>query len=110
MEIMNENEVRALQDKVYYYEKQIEDMQAHIDCLKAELVEIQSNKLELPYGPIEVATMLIRATTTVKTTPVYRVFNPNAPDEHETKMYSKKDLREIAEHLLVYCNNGEDGD
>lgn len=82
-------------------------MRAHIDCLKTELAEIQGNKLELPYGPIEVATMLIRATTIVKTTPVYRVFNPNAPDEHETEMYSKKDLREIVEHLLAYCNNSE---
>lgn len=104
---MENNEIELLRNKVCCYEKQITDMQAHIDCLKAELAEIQSNKLELPYVPIEVATMLIRATTTVKTTPFYGAFNHNVPDEHETGMYSKKDLREIAEYLLVYCNNSK---
>lgn len=82
--------IATLRKQKEEYEEKINNMQALIDCLKAELVGIQSNNLELPYEPIEVATILIRATTMVKTTPVYRVFNPNASDEHETGMYSKK--------------------
>lgn len=141
-------------------DKQFSEMQSHIDCLKAELLEVQchSDKLkqelamkdgtkmfdtlmgnssgearellsrhlyenlccvELNQGeiksvllsePIDVASMLINATETVKTNSIQRALNPNTPDGYEIEKYSKGDLRQIAEHLLVYCNNGEDGD
>lgn len=70
-------------------------------------VEMNREKmmLELPTAPIDVAAMLIRETVRSKTSPMQKVFNPNAPDEYETDKYSPKDLREIAEHLLAYCNN-----
>ena len=62
-------------------------------------------KLELPDVPIDVAAMLIRETVTLKSSPFFKAFNPNAPDEYEAHKYTKKNLREIAQHLLAYCNN-----
>ena len=141
-------------------DKQFSEMQAHIDCLKTELRDVQCHsdklkqelamkdeskmfdtlmenssgeakellsrhlyeslccvemnreemKLELPSAPIDVAAMLIRETVRLKTSPIKKMFNPNMPEEYETDKYSPKDLKEIAEHLLAYCNNKENGD
>lgn len=137
-------------------DKLVSEMQSHIDCLKAELLEVQchsdklkqeleikdgtkmfdtlmenssgearellsrhlyenlccaelnqANGLILPTEPIDVASMLIKATVTVKTNPIKKVLAQNIPDEYETEKYSKSDLRQIAEHLLAYCNNSE---
>lgn len=88
-------------------ECQIKEMQSHIDCLKAELAEAQMNKQELPLEPIDVATMLIKATVTCKSSPFQKAFNANCPDEYEEDRYSDEDLKQIAEHLLVYCNHAE---
>lgn len=88
-------------------ESEIKEMQSHIDCLKAELAEIQQNKPEPPLDPIDVAKMLINATITRKSTPFQKAFNENCPDEYEDDRYSGNDLRQIAEHLLVYCNHAE---
>lgn len=85
---------------------QIEEMQNHIDRLKADLAEAQDNKVELPYEPIKVAEMLIDATGTYKTNSLSRAFG--AGDTGIYNLYSKSDLRQIAEHLLVYCNNAEE--
>lgn len=57
-----ERECLVLSDKCKMKERQIREMQSHIDCLKAELAEIQMNKQELPEEPIKVAEMLISAT------------------------------------------------
>ena len=84
---------------------QIEEMQNHIDCLKADLAEAQE-KIELPHEPIKVAETLIDATGTYKTNSLSRAFG--AGDTGTYNLYSKSDLRQIAEHLLVYCNNAED--
>lgn len=67
----------------------------------------QAKGLILPAEPIDVASMLIKATVTVKTNPIKKVLAQNIPDEYETEKYSKSDLRQIAEHLLAYCNNSE---
>lgn len=85
-------------DKCKMKECQIKEMQSHIDCLKAELAEVQRNKLELPAKPIKVADMLISATVTYK-----NLLNK----EQEYQIFDKSDLRQIAEHLLVYCNHEE---
>ena len=85
---------------------QIEEMQNHIDRLKADLAEAQDNKVELPHEPIKVAEMLIDATGTYKTNSLSRAFG--AGDTGIYNLYSKSDLRQIAEHLLVYCNNAEE--
>lgn len=140
-------------------DKQVSEMMAHIDCLKAELLEVQchsdklkqelamkdgtkmfdtlmenssgearellsrhlyenlccvelnqANGLILPSEPIDVASMLIKATVTVKTNPIKKVLAQNIPDEYETEKYSKSDLRQIAKHLLAYCKNVENED
>lgn len=151
---------QAFEDLKQERVKLISDMQAHIDCLKAELVEVQchSDKLKqelkmkdgtkmfdtlmenssgearellsrhlyenlrcvelnqenkeplLPSEPIDVASMLMKAVVTVKKSPIQKLFDLNVPDEYEIEKYSKSDLRQIAEHLLVYCNNSEDED
>lgn len=93
-----ERECLALSDKCKARECQIKEMQSYIDCLKAELVEIQMNKQELPEEPIKVADMLIAATGT------YTNF---LGKKEEYKVYDKSDLNQIAEHLLVYCNHVE---
>ena len=137
-------------------DKLVSEMQSHIDCLKAELLEVQchsdklkqelamkdgtkmfdtlmenssgearellsrhlyenlccvelnqANGLILPSEPIDVASMLIKATRTVRTNLIQKAFNPNMSDEYERDKYSKSDLRQVAEHLLAYCNNSE---
>lgn len=79
-------------------ECQIKEMQSHIDCLKAELAETQMKKQELPEEPIRVADMLIYATDT---------YTDFLGKKQEYKVYDKSELKQIAEHLLVYCNHAE---
>lgn len=96
---------RASDEKEEKYKKQIEEMQHHIDSLKSDLAEAQE-KIELPHEPIKVAETLIDATGTYKTNSLSRAFG--AGDTGTYNLYSKSDLRQIAEHLLVYCNNVEE--
>ena len=86
---------------------QIEEMRQYIECLKADLAEAQERKFELPIEPIKVASMMIDATETYETSSLAKKFG--AGDKTTYKLYSNADLRQIAEHLLVYCNNS-DGD
>lgn len=65
----------------------------------------------LPTEPIKVADMLINATYTRKKgdmeKAIHKAFGNNA-DTVTGNVYSVSELRQIAEHLLVYCNaNGE---
>lgn len=93
-----ERECLELSDKCKMKECQIKEMQSHIDCLKAELAEIQMDKQELPTEPIKAAEFLIYATGTCTNF---------LCKEQEYKVYDKSELRQIAEHLLVYCNHAE---
>ena len=97
---------RESEEKEEKYKKQIEEMQHHIDSLKSDLAEAQERKFELPIEPIKVASMLIDATETYETSSLAKRFG--AGDTATYKLYSNADLRQIAEHLLVYCNNSED--
>lgn len=90
------------------YKSQIEEMQQHINCIKSDLEEVQYNKFEFPTEPIKVAEMLIDEKRTYETSSIARAFG--AGDAETYNLYSKSDLRQIAKHLLVYCNNTEDGD
>ena len=103
-EIIEEN--KRLKMKLDDRNCQIEKMQDHIDCLKADLEEAQYNKIQLPHEPIKVAETLIDATGTYKTNSLSRAFG--AGDTETYNLYSKSDLRQIAEHLLVYCNNSDE--
>lgn len=97
----------SMQAKISSLEKELNDKQFHIDCLKEDLAKAQDNKFELPSEPIRVAEMLIYATRKRETNGFERAFN-GIPDIIDYDIYSKSDLRQIAEHLLVYCNNSED--
>lgn len=103
-EIIEEN--KRLKIKLDDLNCQIKEMQNHIDCLKSELEEAQDNKIQLPNEPINVAAMLIDAQGTCETNSISRAFG--AGDTGTYNLYSKSDLRQIAEHLLVYCNNAEE--
>ena len=103
-EIIEEN--KRLKMKLDDRNCQIKEMQNYIDRLKADLAEAQDKKIELPHDPIKVAETLIDATGTYKTNSLSRAFG--AGDTGTYNLYSKSDLRQIAEHLLVYCNNAEE--
>lgn len=87
---------------------------------KSELLEVEEMRVKineiadfLPTEPIKVADMLISATYTRKKgnmeMAMCRAFGNNT-DMAVQSVYSVSELRQIAEHLLVYCNaNGEDG-
>lgn len=90
--------IEDLENESYKNNEQKEEMRTHIDCLKAELEEAQMNKQELPTEPIKVAEMLIATTGT---------YTNLLGKEQEYRVYNKSELRQIAEHLLVYCNHAE---
>ena len=92
-------EIDELKEKIY-------EMDQHIKCLKSDLEEVQSNRFELQKEPIKVAEMLIDAKRTYEISSIARAFGVG--DTETYNLYSKSDLRQIAEHLLVYCNNSED--
>ena len=102
-----EEQCRVLANRCDMKESRIKEMQSNIDCLKAELAEVQMNQQELPLEPIDVASMLIKETVLCKTNPFQKAFNEGGPDEYEADRYSEENLRQIAEHLLVYCNHTE---
>lgn len=85
--------------------EQLKEMQSHIDCLQAELQEVQSKNVDLPTEPIKVADMLINASSEHDSNSLQKAFG--AGDKVSYDVYSVSDLRQIAEHLLVYCNNAE---
>lgn len=97
--------ISSLEKEIKDKQSQTEEMQNHIDRLKADLAEARE-KIELPHEPIKVAETLIDATGTYKTNSLSRAFG--AGDTGTYNLYSKSDLRQIAEHLLVYCNNAEE--
>ena len=107
--------LECLQKKNEELEKEIQDrkchikeLQHHIELLESDLMEAQDNKIQLPHEPIRVAEMLIYATETYETSSLAKRFG--AGDTATYKLYSNADLRQIAEHLFVYCNNSEDDD
>ncbi len=74
-------------------------------------MEVHKNQddLMLPDKPIDVATMLIDATITVEPSKS-GTFSPLHDKEPQTfAKYDINQLREIAEHLLVYCEAQERG-
>lgn len=106
-----EEQCRVLANRCDMKERQIREMQPHIDCLKAELAEVQMNKQEFPTEPIKVADMLIDEFTSVSGDYVRAAIKNNYPVDDTAFCDMRKReirlLRQIAEHLLVYCNNAE---
>ena len=106
-----EEQCRVLANRCDMKERQIREMQPHIDCLKAELAEVQMNKQEFPTEPIKVADMLIDEFTSVSGDYARAAIKNNYPVDDTAFCDMRKReirlLRQIAEHLLVYCNNAE---
>lgn len=79
------------------------------DTSKAEKTPKEKSKQVLPDEPIDAASMLINATITVEPSKS-GTFSPLHDKEPQTfAKYDINQLREIAEHLLTYCNAQERG-
>lgn len=83
--------------------------------MKADGIELfmgmhkNQDDLALPDEPIDVAAMLINATITVEPSK-FSSLSPLHDKEPQTfAKYDTNQLREIAEHLLVYCEAQERG-
>ena len=86
------------------------------DGFKEILTEKVCEKISdfLPTEPIKIADMLISATYTRQKSTLEKTFSKavfgNNSDTLTENVYSESELRQIAEHLLVYCgHNVEDG-
>lgn len=101
-----DSEVNRLHSEVEKYRKAFEDAKKERDCQIAEyqnkIEELENRDIAelLPTDPIKVADMLIN----VMHEPCASVLSFGKP----YSLYDMSELRQIAEHLLVYCNhNGE---
>mgnify|MGYP000756261933 CR=1 FL=1 len=86
-------ELESAKEKIYELEKKLS---GKIDGM-----------VKLPLEPVDAASMLINARIEYETNSLQRAFG--AGEKALADRYSDDDLRQIAEHLLVYCNhNSED--
>lgn len=76
------------------------------DCLHIVTADELTQKVDLPTEPIKVADMLISANVEYETSSLARTLG--AGEKSVCNVYDISDLRQIAEHLLVYCNNTEE--
>ena len=95
-----------------YYNKCI-DLTNQIEKLKSELeakVNFETDRLvKLPFDALETANMLINAKYRRKVKSMDRL---HCCDGYtlETDMYCIDDLKQIAEHLLVYCKHNRESE
>ena len=71
----------------------------------ARLEEMANGLYELPAEPIDCAAMLINATIECENSPILKAVG--GPEKSRVAYYTPDELRQIAEHLLVYCNHVE---
>lgn len=109
LENMYENNVIDIDNRNSYVNA-INSWIGEINKLKCMLAEEKTkpSKYELPHEPIDVARMLINAEYARNKgdmeKALHKAFGNNS-DTVTERMYSDSDLKEIAEHLLVYCDN-----
>ena len=105
---MNKSET---QEYAYSLQKENKDLKNKISELESEL-SIKENLLKIKNGicgendlsgltPIEVAEKLITAESEYETNSIQRAFG--AEEKGKYYIFSVSELRQIAEHLLVYC-------
>lgn len=70
--------------------------------------ELSDEIIDLPESPIECATLLIDSCFEYDTSSFQRAFGMG--EKACDKRYSVSELRQIAEHLLVYCKHNEESD
>lgn len=56
--------------------------------------------------PIRIAEMLIGASYECEANEIQKAFG--CPEKYNKPIYDTGDLKEIAEHLLAFCKNGDD--
>lgn len=89
------------------------DYKSKAEDLEAEKMEIKIHEFSdfLPPEPIKMADMLISATYTRQKSALEKTFSKavfgNNSDTLTENVYSVSELRQIAEHLLVYCGHSE---
>lgn len=100
-----EEQCRVLANRCDMKERQIKEMQSHIDCLKAELAEVQMNKQEFPAEPIKVADMLIDEFTSVSEDYVRAAIKNNYPvDDTAFCDMRKREIRLLRQiRMLCLC-------
>lgn len=106
-----QKEIKAKQDEIEKLKKENDELKTENAELHCEMQAMMIFPDEFPTEPIKVADMLISATYTRKKSDmekaIQKAFGNNA-DTVTENVYSISELRQIAEHLLVYCNaNGE---
>ena len=101
-------------DEIEKYKKTFEDAkcerdkavckyQNEIDRLKSRVQELEGSQDDLPFEPIKIAEYLMDRTIEVKNTfPALQGGETSIVPVHDIS-----ELRQIAEHLLVYCNHAE---
>lgn len=104
------NQIDEILEELFGVTHGAEKLGAFKEILRGKVNEKISDFL--PPEPIKIADMLISATYTRQKgsmeKALHKAFGNNS-DTVTENMYSKSDLRQIAEHLLVYCNhNWED--
>lgn len=105
-----ENEINKLKCELKHKEeiiKQIEELKAENAELHCEIQSMGMVFGELPYRPIEIASSLINATYTREKNDIMKSLGKAFGNDSDTvteSVYSVSELRQIAEHLLVYCN------
>lgn len=104
---MTKEEVMLKEENMKLHEENA--MQAeHIMHLQKQIEELSNRIIELPESPIECAALLINAAFEYNTNNIQRAFG--AGEKAWAKQYSVSELRQIAEHLLVYCKHNEESD
>lgn len=87
--------------EVCKFRNEIDKLKAENSELHDELQAISAYPPEFPEEPIKVADMIISAKGAHEENSLARVFGS------EYQLFSISEIRQIAEHLLVYCNANE---
>lgn len=92
---------------------QLEKLRQENNELEIELAELREEKQiehelakELPIDPIDVASYLINATRTYETSSIQKAIGMGDTDTYNA--YDISDLRQIAKHLMIYCEENEE--
>lgn len=120
------SDIKCLEEQNAKLEREIDEKKEEIDrinelndkCCEENIRLTRENKelhrelqeasitYNLPYEPIAVAEMLINATEKYEHNAFTKSFTGN--EQGAYNIYGISELRQIAEHLLVYCNNNKD--
>ena len=109
---LNEEQTKQLKDALAALDaaaKNICGMSAdEINAIVQKAAESETEKIEIfPFeAPIDVARKLIQSTFKVQKSPLEKAFTGGKYSV--VAYYSPTELRQIAKHLLVYCDGAED--